>query len=193
MLAQRYTLTVLGSTSFTAVPDEDQAVGSLWSARIDRAGRGFSFSAEIEDSDDDFSAGSGFIRRTGDTQAQSSVRYNWYGERNGLVERWGPSLELHGYWDHDAFWNAQGAEEASAQLGGSVSLRGNVTVFANLKLTSFSFQPEGYENFFVVTEGLKAGERVIVEGQLKARPGLPVKPMDQAVSSEPDATGERKE
>jgi hypothetical protein len=149
VLAQRYTLTMLGSTSFTAEPDEEQVVGSLWSARIDRAGRGFSFSAEIEDSDDDFRAGSGFIRRTGDTQAQSSVRYNWYGERGGLVERWGPSLELRGAWDHEAFWNGRGAEEASAQLGGSVELRGNVTVYANVKVNSFTFQPEGYEGLFL--------------------------------------------
>ncbi len=153
VLAQRYTLTMLGSTSFTAVPDEDQAVGALWSARIDRAGRGFSFSAEIEDSNDDFHAGSGFIRRTGDTQAQSSVRYNWYGQSGGLVERWGPSLELNGYWDHEAFWNGQGAEEASAQLGGSVELRGNVTVYANVTVKSFTFQPEGYQDFYVDDSG----------------------------------------
>ena len=44
---------------------------------------------------------------------------------------------------------------------------------------------ERHEDYFVVTEGLTAGERVIVEGQLKARPGLPVKPMDKAVSAEP--------
>jgi len=44
---------------------------------------------------------------------------------------------------------------------------------------------ERHEGFFVVTSGLAAGERVIVEGQLKARPGMPVKPMDAPVSSEP--------
>jgi len=44
---------------------------------------------------------------------------------------------------------------------------------------------ERYESFYAVTEGLSAGERVIVEGQLKARPGMTVKPMDKAVSAEP--------
>ena len=44
---------------------------------------------------------------------------------------------------------------------------------------------ERYESFFVVTKGLEAGERVIVEGQLKARPGSPVRPMAHAVSAEP--------
>ena len=44
---------------------------------------------------------------------------------------------------------------------------------------------ERYQDSFIVTDGLKAGERVIIEGQLKARPGSPVKAMDRPVSSEP--------
>jgi membrane fusion protein (multidrug efflux system) len=35
---------------------------------------------------------------------------------------------------------------------------------------------EGIDGKWVVTEGLKAGERVVMEGHLKARPGEPVKP-----------------
>ena len=39
---------------------------------------------------------------------------------------------------------------------------------------------------FVVLSGLEAGERVILEGQMKARPGSPVRPMPAAASAEPD-------
>ena len=35
---------------------------------------------------------------------------------------------------------------------------------------------EPYQDFYIVTAGLKAGERVIVEGLQKARPGMQVKP-----------------
>ena len=42
-----------------------------------------------------------------------------------------------------------------------------------------------FENLFIVKEGLKAGERVIVEGLQKARPGAPVTPMDQPAAAEP--------
>lgn len=35
---------------------------------------------------------------------------------------------------------------------------------------------ESYGNKWVVTSGLKAGEKVIIEGHLKARPGTPVRP-----------------
>ena len=41
-----------------------------------------------------------------------------------------------------------------------------------------------YEDKFIVTEGLKPGERVIVEGQLKARPGFPVTPTDRPITEE---------
>lgn len=43
---------------------------------------------------------------------------------------------------------------------------------------------------FVLSGGIEAGETVIVEGHLKARPGSPVKPMDNAVSAEPAQDGE---
>jgi membrane fusion protein, multidrug efflux system len=38
---------------------------------------------------------------------------------------------------------------------------------------------------FVIGEGVKPGERVIVEGLQKARPGLPVKPETQPLKVEP--------
>lgn len=44
---------------------------------------------------------------------------------------------------------------------------------------------ERSEDSVVVTGGIESGERVILEGHLKARPGLPVTPMDKPVSSEP--------
>jgi membrane fusion protein (multidrug efflux system) len=47
-----------------------------------------------------------------------------------------------------------------------------------------------HEKWFVVRKGLKPGERVIVEGQLKARPGMTVKPVDRPVSEEPTDRGD---
>jgi membrane fusion protein (multidrug efflux system) len=38
------------------------------------------------------------------------------------------------------------------------------------------------ENYYIVLDGLKAGERVIVEGMQKARPGSEVKPSTQVAS-----------
>jgi membrane fusion protein (multidrug efflux system) len=44
---------------------------------------------------------------------------------------------------------------------------------------------ERYEDLVVVREGVKAGERVIVEGMMKARPGQPVAPTDRKNSEGP--------
>lgn len=149
VLARRYTITAMGSASFTDTPDEASSVGKLWSARVERASRTFGFTAEVEDSDHDFDAGSGFLRRTGDTQLQTNLRYNWYGARNALVERVGPTFEVQGYWDHDAFWNGESPDETQLQVGGSISFRGNVSIFANAKRKSYSFSPVDYEGFVV--------------------------------------------
>jgi membrane fusion protein (multidrug efflux system) len=55
----------------------------------------------------------------------------------------------------------------------------NVVSLRTLTLT------ERFEQFFVVADGLAAGDRVVLEGQMKARPGMEVKPVDSPVSSEP--------
>jgi membrane fusion protein (multidrug efflux system) len=46
------------------------------------------------------------------------------------------------------------------------------------------------ENYYIVLDGLKAGERVIVEGQQKARPGSEVRPSSASVTSD---SGSKKE
>lgn len=44
---------------------------------------------------------------------------------------------------------------------------------------------ERHEDAYIISKGLEGGERVVLEGQLKARPGHKVIPTDQPVSSEP--------
>jgi hypothetical protein len=153
VFAGRYVLTLLGAASRTADPDVGgtPADGTLYSARFERGGRGLSFSTEIEDSDHGFEAGSGFLRRTGDTHIQSSIDYSHYNGSGSLVESWGPSLEAQGYWDHDAFWGGLGPNEAEIQLGGRMSFRGNVNVYANLSRMSYDFAQAGYDELFVRT------------------------------------------
>jgi len=43
---------------------------------------------------------------------------------------------------------------------------------------------ERYQDFFVVTQGLKPGDRVVVEGLQKALPGQKVTPTAQPASQE---------
>jgi membrane fusion protein, multidrug efflux system len=48
---------------------------------------------------------------------------------------------------------------------------------------------ERYEDKYIVTDGVQAGEKVIVEGQIKVKPGVTVNPSDKPVSQEPAADG----
>lgn len=148
---QRYTMTLLAAGSRTAEEAPDRINGSLVSAQFGRTGRSFQFDASMLDVTDDFIAGSGFIRRTGTAQLKSSVRYNFRGSPGDLIERWGPTLEVEGFWDHDSFWRRNWAEERRLRLGGSVSFRNNITVFANYSRSAFQFNPVDYDGLFSTT------------------------------------------
>ncbi len=153
VFADRYTVTLMGAASLTERPDDlgESLAGQLLSARIERAGRTFSFNAELEDTDEDFEAGSGFFRRVGDTQLSSRANYSWFGRRGGLVESVSPSLEFRGWWDHDDFWAGAGLQEAQVQAGWRLSFRNNITFWGNHQREFYSYGPEAYEGLFVRT------------------------------------------
>ncbi len=46
---------------------------------------------------------------------------------------------------------------------------------------------ERFEDKYIVTEGVQVGEKVIVEGQIKVKPGVTVNPSDKPVTQEPAA------
>ncbi len=147
---QRYTMTLLAAGSRTAEGAPDRTTGSLVSAEFGRSGRSLQFDARALDITDNFMASSGFIRRTGITNLQSSINYNFRGRPGDLVERWGPGFEIEGFWDHDAFWQGSQAEERSIQLGGSVSFRNNITIFGNYTRRYFQFNAADYDGLFTM-------------------------------------------
>ncbi len=153
VLGGRYSLTVLGALSRTRDVDPEADNGGMWSARLDRTGREFSFHAEMEDLSDAFRARSGFIRRTGITRFNSRVGYNRYGGRNALVERWGPSLQTNVVWERDRFWEGRSWQELELELNTSVSFRGNTSVWGNVFLSDFHFTPDAYDGLFTSGSG----------------------------------------
>ncbi|MYJ18083.1 MAG: carbohydrate binding family 9 domain-containing protein, partial [Gemmatimonadetes bacterium] len=151
---QRYTMTLLAAGSRTAEGASDRTTGSLVSAQFARSGRNLQFDASMLDVTDDFLAQSGFIRRTVTTNHRSSISYNFRGQPGDLLERWGPSLEMEGFWDHDAFWQRNWAEERRVRLGGSLSFRNNITIWGNYSRSYFQFNPQDYEGLFAMaTDG----------------------------------------
>ena len=90
ILGGRYTLDVMAAGSADGNAGESTRWGSLVSASLDRSGRHFSAEAAFQDIDDDFRAGSGFIRRTGITRMEGEARYSFLGARGDLVESVAP-------------------------------------------------------------------------------------------------------
>ena len=150
---QRNTVTLLAAASRTGEGPADLASGSMFFAEYQRSGRNFSANASLEDMSPEFDAGSGFIRRIGDTQMQGRMGYNFRGNPGDLIERWGPNIELEGFWNHDDFWAGRGLEEAKMQLGGSVSFRNNITVFGNFNRSYFNFTESAYGGLTTPTAG----------------------------------------
>ena len=145
-LYQRYTVTLLAAGSRTANGGPESVSGGLFSAQLARSGRNFQFEIGGHDISNDFEAGSGFLRRTGIAQVRSRVSYNFRGRPGDLIERWGPSLETETLWTHDDFRARRRAQEARVQLGGSVSFRGNITIFGNYSRSYYRFEGDSYYN-----------------------------------------------
>ena len=145
VMARRYTLQVQGAASWDRDDGGATSTGSLFYAQLARAGRGLTFSALFEDLSTGFRPESGFIRRLAEAHAQTQVSYNWYGGRGDFVERWGPSLDVQGYWDHDAFWDGNRWREATARLTMSLSMRNNISVWVTGTRSEFSSPVEDYE------------------------------------------------
>ena len=160
---QRYTITLLAAGSRTADGDAESVGDGLFSARVERSGRNFQFQVAGHDIGNDFEAGSGFLRRTGVAQLESRVSYNFRGRPGDFIERWGPSLEANGVWTHDDFRAGRRAQEARVQLGGSVSFRGNITVFGNFSRSQFRFGRDSYYN--LASRGAGGARRAFLPDQ----------------------------
>jgi hypothetical protein len=149
VLARRYTLDVMAAGSADASPGTETDWGTLFLARFSRAGRNLSVSASFEDVTEDFQARSGFIRRVGTTQGEARVGYTWRGKEGAVVESWGPSVEVQGYWERDAFWAGAGPQEAEVQLNLSGSFRNNIGGRLSYSRSLFSFSPLAYQGLYL--------------------------------------------
>ncbi len=149
IFADRYTLTLLGAASRTASPGQEAFGGTLLNAELERAGRTFSWSADLEDVGPDFRTRSGFIRRTGDARPSGRVEWSRFGSSGDLLEELGLDLDVRGAWDHDDFWAGRGWKEWDAELGVNLSFRGNAFFGLEGVRSSFRYEPSDYEGLFV--------------------------------------------
>ena len=153
VLGGRYTVEFMAAGSADGAEASATDYGSLVTARFQRSGRNFSMSGGFQDIDSSFRAGSGFIRRVDNTQARFETGYTWRGARGAWVESFGPSIEVEGNWDRDAFWAGNAPEEREVQLRLFTSFRNNIGGFLSYSRSGFSLGAGEYDGLFLTDEG----------------------------------------
>ncbi len=179
VMARRYTLDILAAGSADGAPGSETGWGSLFLARFDRSSRSLSLDASFEDVSDDFRARSGFIRRVGVTQADARVGYRWRGGPGALVESWGPSIEVEGFWERDAFWAGAAPLESEIQLTFRAFFRRNISTFLTYSRSSFSYGADQYQGLFLAPSSAIQGgleEITPLEGGFPGEGFLPFSP-----------------
>lgn len=148
----RYTLEtqLTGSWTSTGVDGEDTGFKPLVTVGFDRRGRSFSYRAKVEDVHPGFRTSSGFIPRLGDTEAQASALYDWYGDAGAQLERYGLELRYNSFYDHDEFWDGRGPFEWEAELWPRLSFRGGRNLTMIFRWGSHRFRPEDYPTYAVI-------------------------------------------
>jgi len=148
VLGGRYAIEMLAAGSMDGTDGAASRYGSLFNVQARRTSRTLGMNAQFEDIHEDFTARSGFIRRTGITRMEGGTNYTFRGDRGALVESWGPSVEAEGVWVRDDFWSAGSPQETEFGGGFRAFFRGNVGTFLNYRLRSFDFAPSYYDNFY---------------------------------------------
>jgi hypothetical protein len=154
LFLERYALTAQYGRSWS----RDSAAVSvsaapLFAATLDRTGRSFNWRLAFDDTDSEFRARSGFLRRIGDAHALAQTGFNVFGEPGALIERFGLSLKYEGYFDHDGLWDGDRPMESEIEIQPSLDLRGSSSVGITLRSGMQRFEREDFEGYTVLNDG----------------------------------------
>ena len=119
----------------------------LWYARYVRNGRTFGFRAQLNASDPDFRAQSGFFSRPGLSHANLDPRVTVYGESGRLVESFTADVNLDGLYRYQQYFTTDGMQEEKIHVNTNVRLRGGWTAGASVLIEQFGYPAEVYEGY----------------------------------------------
>ncbi len=119
----------------------------LWYARVARNGRTFGFRAQVNGSDPDFRARSGFFPRPGLSHVNLDPRVTWYGRSGSLVESVTGDVNLDGLYRYDQFGTTAGMQEEKIHVNTNVRLRGGWTAGASMLIEQFGYPSEVYGGY----------------------------------------------
>ena len=166
LFGSRYTLTTQLGQSWTDRGSGETVSAPLISAELQRIGREFGYEASFTSIDADFYAHNGFIQRRGDTRAFALARRTIYRQQGSLVERYGMSAQVEGFFETDGFWRGDRPNEGEIELQPQIN-------FKNTNQLRFIFR-SGYYRFD--EEQFASWRRDLGDGTLVGyAPGLELK------------------
>jgi hypothetical protein len=124
----------------------------LWDLEYDRTGRAWGFNYKVTGIDQDFSAQSGFVPRTGVVMAHAFNRFSWYGPRQALVEQVTVYAGLPQIWRYDDFLRHRPIE-GDGDLNWSLRLRGGWNINGSAADAFARFDPASYAQYQVLPAG----------------------------------------
>ncbi|MDE3054122.1 MAG: carbohydrate binding family 9 domain-containing protein [Gemmatimonadota bacterium] len=163
VLAPQYTLEFQGAASRTA-DSTGVSVAPLWGLRLRRNGRQWGSTYAVVGLDSAFVAGAGFIGRKGIATTDVNQRFTWFAPPGRLVESFtfNPVYDLT--WKYDHLMRGLDAIEKKFHLNANLGLRGGWSLGAALLLETFGYDPQLYQNVYVVRPPGAAGDTVPFTG-----------------------------
>ena len=120
----------------------------LYSLEYDRTGRLWGFNYRFTGIDDQFSAQSGFVPRTGVVMGHGFNRFSWYGVRGALMEQFTVFGGLQQLWRYSDFPGHKPLE-GDANVNLSLRLRGGWNVNGTIADAFARFDPANYAGYKV--------------------------------------------
>jgi hypothetical protein len=143
-----YTLQLQAAGSRTRTGDAI-ATAPLWQARFLRNGRTFGFQVNLNASDEEFRARSGFLPRPGLVHLTFRPRATVYGGGGSIMESATFDLNLNGRWRYDEFIGGDGILDEQMHFNLNTTLKGGWNLTASLLLETFGYPFEIYGGYRV--------------------------------------------
>jgi hypothetical protein len=133
----------------SSLTDSLRGTGPLWDAVFERNGRHFRMHYEITGIDSTFVDQSGYIPRAGIVTTTLDNSLTLYGSPGALLESYTFDFTASQTWDYTKFVRAQSVEDVKWHFSNSVSLRGGWSLWGDVFVESFGYDPDLYQNYYI--------------------------------------------
>ncbi|MBI4421088.1 MAG: carbohydrate binding family 9 domain-containing protein [Gemmatimonadetes bacterium] len=120
-----------------------------WRLNLDRTGRRFGFSYNVQGTHPAFRTLSGFVNRTDIANASINHRFVWFGKPGARLESHTFGVNLSSNWWYDSLLTLKEPNDPKLHLNNTFHLRGGWRMTANVLIESFRYDPGLYRNYYI--------------------------------------------